>query len=47
MYEFELRRLQKLIKHGKFVMTDHAIDEMNEDNLLFFDIINIFLTGFI
>ena len=45
MYEFELKRIQRLVKSGKFVMTDHAIDEMNEDNLMFADIKNIVATG--
>jgi DNA replication initiation complex subunit (GINS family) len=47
MSEFELRRIQKLVKQGCYIITDHAIDEMNEDDLLFADIINIILTGFI
>lgn len=45
MYDAELKRLRELIRVRRYVMTLHAEDEMDADDLTIFDIESAILTG--
>lgn len=45
MYDRILKRLQKKIRTRQYVMTLHAEEEMDDDELSIFDIERCFLTG--
>jgi len=45
MFERILRRLRRLIQNGQYVLTVHAEEEMEADNLNVFDVAQCVLTG--
>lgn len=45
MYDRILKRMREAIRTRNYVMTLHAEDEMNDDNLSIFDVERIILTG--
>ena len=45
MFEAILRRIRQRIRQGRYVMTLHAEEEMDEDNLSLLDIEHVVLTG--
>ena len=45
MYDDELKRMRELIRTRRYVMTLHAEDEMDADDLTIFDIESAILTG--
>jgi hypothetical protein len=45
MFDALLRRMRHQIRAGRYVMTLHAEEEMDEDNLSIFDVETVFLTG--
>jgi len=47
MYDSILQRLQECIRTRQYVMTLHAEEEMNDDNLSIFDVERGVLTGLI
>ena len=40
-----LWKLQRAVREERFEFTGHALDEMDEDNLLIEDVLNAILTG--
>lgn len=45
MYERELKRMREKIRLRQYVMTIHADEEMDDDDLTIFDVENAILTG--
>lgn len=45
MYDAELKRMREMIRTRRYVMTLHAEDEMDADDLTIFDIESVILTG--
>ena len=45
LYPRILRRIQKLVKEKKYIMTEHAAEEMEADDLTIFDVESAILTG--
>jgi len=45
MYDAELKRMQELVRTRGYVMTLHAEDEMDVDDLSIFDVESVILTG--
>jgi len=45
MYDRVLRRLRRLVEAGSFLVTMHAIDEMEEDDVLVEEAIHAVLLG--
>jgi hypothetical protein len=45
MYDAELKRVRELIRTRRYVMTLHAEEEMDADDLTIFDIESVILTG--
>jgi len=45
MHERILKRMQENIRNRQYIMTLHAEEEMNDDNLSIFDLEHIVLTG--
>jgi hypothetical protein len=45
MYDRILNRMREAIRTRNYVMTLHAEEEMNDDNLSIFDVERIILTG--
>lgn len=45
MHESELKRMRDLIRTRRYVMTLHAEDEMDADQLTIYDVEHIVLTG--
>jgi len=45
MYDAELKRMRELIRTRQYVMTLHAEEEMDADDLTIFDIESVILTG--
>jgi len=45
MYDRILMRMQEAIKNRQYIMTLHAEEEMEDDNLSIFDIESVVLTG--
>jgi len=40
-----LKRIQNLIRERRYVVTVHALDEMDDDGLTIFDVERVILTG--
>ena len=45
MYDAELKRMQELVRTSRYVMTLHAEDEIDADDLTIFDVESVILTG--
>jgi hypothetical protein len=45
MYDAELKRMRELIRTRRYVMTLHAEDERDADDLSIFDVESVILTG--
>ncbi|HEX9989386.1 MAG TPA: DUF4258 domain-containing protein [Chloroflexia bacterium] len=45
MFERVLRRMREKVRTRQYVMTLHAEEEMNDDDLTIFDVENCILTG--
>ena len=45
MYPRILKRVQGLIRERRYVVTGHALDEMDDDGLTIFDVERAILTG--
>jgi hypothetical protein len=45
MYDRILMRMQEAIRNRQYIMTLHAEEEMEDDNLSIFDIESVVLTG--
>ena len=45
MFESTLQRMRQAIRERRYVMTDHAEEEMDEDSLTAFDVESGILTG--
>jgi hypothetical protein len=45
MYERILQQMRECIRTKQYVMTIHAADEMDDDNLSIFDVESALLTG--
>ena len=45
VFDRVLRRFRDLIQAGRYVMTVHAVDEMEDDHLTLFDVESCVLTG--
>ncbi len=45
MYDRILKRMQEAIRNRQYLMTSHAEEEMDDDDLSIFDIEHIVLTG--
>ena len=45
MYDRILKRMQEAIRNKQYIMTLHAEEEMDDDNLSIFDIEHIVLIG--
>ena len=45
MYDRILKRMRELVRSRKYVMTVHAEDEMNTDDLAIYDVESAILTG--
>ena len=45
MFADVLRKLRDCVREGKLVVTQHAFDEMNDDDLMQIDIENCILVG--
>ena len=45
MFDVILKRLQERIRTRHYIMTVHAVEEMEEDKLTVFDVENCLLTG--
>ena len=45
MFESILKRFRELIREQRFVLTVHAVDEMEDDGLTIFDLEQAILTG--
>ncbi len=45
MYDRILKRMQEAIRNRQYIMTSHAEEEMDDDELSIFDIERIVLTG--
>lgn len=45
MFDRTLRRMRELIRTGRYVMTIHAVEEMEADALTLFDVERCVLTG--
>jgi len=47
MYDAELKRMRELIRMRRYVLTVHAEDEKDADDLTIFDLESVILTGHI
>jgi len=45
VYERTLRQMRECIRTRRYVMTTHAEEEMNDDDLSIFDVERVILTG--
>ncbi len=45
MYERTLRQMRETIRTRRYVMTTHAEEEMNDDDLSIYDVERVILTG--
>lgn len=45
MYERALKQIRSMVKAGNYVLTTHAIEEMDDDNLFLADIEKAIFTG--
>jgi hypothetical protein len=45
LYPRILKRIRNLIRDGRYVVTVHALDEMDDDGLTVFDVEGVILTG--
>lgn len=45
MYPRTLKRIRNLTREGRYVVTVHALDEMDDDGLTIFDVERVILTG--
>jgi hypothetical protein len=45
VFERVLRRMRALAREGRYVLTVHAQDAMEEDDLTIFDVVRCFITG--